>query len=66
VNNDTRRNSEGYSDPTAHAALTKVSKEEQKFRQIKQTLGEVCALSGYRLKGQITLVDKRTGHTVRL
>ena len=61
-----RKNAEGYSDPTAYAALSKIDKEEQKLRQIKQILGEVCALSGYKLKGQITLVDKRSGHTVRL
>lgn len=64
--NNSRYNSEGYSDPTAHAALSKINKEEQRLKQIRQILGEVCALSGYRLKGQITLVDKRTGHTVRL
>lgn len=61
-----RYNSEGYSDPTAYAALNKIDKEAYRLKQIRQVLGEVCALSGYQLKGQITLIDKRTGHTVRL
>ena len=61
-----RYNAEGYSDPTAHAALNKIDKEAHRLKQIRQVLGEVCALSGYQLKGQITLVDKRTGQTVRL
>lgn len=61
-----QRNAEGYSDPTACAALRRVEKDEQRLRQIRQVLGEVCALSGYRIKGGITLVDKRTGYTVRL
>ena len=66
MSNDFKRNAEGYSDPTAYAALTKIAIEEQRLKQIKRIIGEVCALSGYRLKGQITLVEKRTGYTVRL
>lgn len=61
-----RYNSEGYSDPTVYAALNKIDKETHRLKQIRQVLGEVCALSGYQLKGQITLIDKKTGHTVRL
>lgn len=63
---NSRRNAEGYSDPTAYAALSKIEKDEHQLKQTKQILGEVCALSGYKLKGQITLVDKRSGHMVRL
>ena len=40
--------------------------EEQQLRQLKKIIGEVCALSGFRLKGQIALVDKHSGHTYRL
>lgn len=66
MSNDFKHNAEGYSDPTAYAALTKIAREEQRLRQLKRIIGEVCVLSGYRLKGQITLVEKQTGHTVRL
>ena len=60
------RNAEGYSDPTATAALLKIRKEEQELKRLKKVLGEICALSGFRLKGQITLVDKNSGHSYRL
>ena len=63
---NSRRNAEGYSDPTAYAALSNIEKEERLAKQLKKTLGEVCALSGYRIKGEITLVNKRSGHTIRL
>ena len=61
-----KRNAEGYSDPTAYAAITRIDKDEQRIRHLKKVLGEICALSGYRIKGDIVLVDKRSGHTVRL
>lgn len=66
MNNGTKRNSEGYSDPTAHAALSRVSKEERELQRLKRILGEVCDLYGYRLKGQITLTEKETGYSVRV
>lgn len=63
---DNRRNSEGYSDPTAYAALSKIEKEERELMQLKRVIGEVCALSGFRLKGQIILVDKKSGRSYRV
>ena len=61
-----KRNKEGYSDPTAYAAFAKIEKEEQQAKQLKKILGEICALSGYRLKGQVILVNKYSGYTVKL
>lgn len=60
-----KRNSEGYSDPTAYAALSKMEREEAHLRKLKAALSQVCELSGYRLKGQIFLVDKKTGQTFK-
>ena len=60
------RNAEGYSDPTASVALSKISREEQELKQLKKVLSEICALSGFRLKGQVIIVDKRNGHSYRL
>ncbi len=65
MSHDNRKNAEGYSDPTAYAALTRIEKEEERVRQLKKVLGEICALSGFRLKGQITLVDKKSGHSYK-
>lgn len=61
-----KRNSEGYFDPTAYAALSKIEREEAHIRKLKETLKEVCELSGYRLKGQVSLVDKKSGRTIVL
>ncbi len=66
MNYDNRRNAEGYSDPTAYAALSKIEKEQQRIKQLKKILSEVCAFSGFRLKGQIMLVDKKSGHIFKL
>lgn len=66
MNNSNRRNAEGYSDPTVCAALSKIKKEEQQIRQLKKILSEVCEFSGFRLKGQITLINKRSGYSYKL
>lgn len=66
VGNISRKNEEGYSDPTAYAALSKISREEQIAKQLKKILSEVAALSGFRLKGQILLVDKKSGNLYKL
>lgn len=66
MGNINERNAEGYFDPTAYAALSKISRDEQRAKQLKKILGEASALSGFRLKGQIILVDKKSGNTYKL
>lgn len=61
-----KKNSEGYYDPTAYFAMTKIEQEEQRLRHLKKILNEVCELSGYRLKGPVIFEDKRSGHTHKL
>lgn len=61
-----RRNSEGYSDPTAYSALTKIEHEEKQVRKLKAALCQVCEVAGYSLKGQVIFTDKRTGHIYKL
>lgn len=62
MGNISRKNEEGYS----YAALSKISREEQIAKQLKKILSEVAALSGFRLKGQILLVDKKSGNSYKL
>lgn len=60
------KNKEGYSDLTAHKALTKIEQEEKQAKKVKKVLMDICELSGYQLNGQISLIDKKTGHMYRL
>lgn len=59
-----RKNSEGYSDPTAYAALTKIRKEEiEQQRQVSElihVLKYIIDKSGFELLARIELRDKRT------
>lgn len=61
-----KRNSEGYSDPTAYKALSNVEREEARAHKVKSLLSLMCDLAGYKIRGQVFLMDKRTGHTYRL
>ncbi len=61
-----KRNSEGYFDPTAYAALSKLEREETNVQKLKEVLKQICELSGYKLKGTISLMDKKTGQTYKL
>lgn len=63
---DERKNHEGYPDPTPYYALSRIKREEKKVRQIKKILCEMCSLSGFRLKGEIVLVNKKNGISYRL
>lgn len=66
MGNNNKRNAEGYSDPTAYLALSKIEKEEHQLVHLKKVLGEICSLSGFRIKGQITFVEKKSGHLFRI
>lgn len=49
------------SDPTALEAVQKVDSEYERFRKLLNLIFTLCDLSGFSLRGRITLVDKRTG-----
>ena len=64
-----RKNREGYSDPTAFAALSKIRKEElEQQRQISElihVLKFIIDKSGFELVTRIELRQKRTGKEFR-
>jgi len=65
-NRDPKKNTEGYSDPTAYQAIKKVSEEgkpEEDLRVSKllYTIFNICELAGFRVVGRITIVSKKTG-----
>lgn len=61
-----KKNSEGYHDPTAYLAEKNIEQEERRLRHLKKILNEVCELSGYRLVGTVIFMNERTGHTCKL
>lgn len=66
MTNVDKRNAEGYFDPTPYLALSKIEREEQILRQLKKVLNDICGLAGFRIKGQIVFVEKRTGHSRKI
>ena len=60
-----RKNSEGYSDPTAYQALKNIELEEERFRKLLYAIFDICELAGFEIEGRIVLVDKRSGKVWR-
>lgn len=65
MNNDPRRNNEGYKDMTAYAALNTVTKDEQvvqnKLSKLILCLKLMIELSGFELVGRIHLKHRKSG-----
>lgn len=58
---DLKKNSEGYSDPTACKAIEHADYEYNRYRKVIGCILRVCEIAGYRVEGRIVLKDKRTG-----
>ena len=69
ANNNPRRNSEGYSDPTAHLGLKSIIEEENALERDVNTLIKVLKYiirnSGFELVSRIEIRDKKTGRVFR-
>ena len=55
-----RKNSEGYSDPTAYQAMMNLEIEELRFKKLLRSIKDVCDI-----EGRIVLIDKRSGRVWR-
>ncbi len=60
-----RKNSEGYADPTAYEAIKNADKEEERFHRLLHTIFYLCELAGFQIEGRIVLVDRRSGKVWR-
>ena len=64
-----RRNCEGYSDPTAYAALSKIRQEEieqqRRASELIYVLKYIINKAGFDLVARIELRDRRTGKEFR-
>ena len=58
---DLKRNASGAYDPTAYHAVKNLEDEHELVMRLIGCLNRVCELSGFYIKGRITLVNKETG-----
>lgn len=54
------KNSEGYSDPTAYAAMKNIAQEENRYRKLCKVILNICDLAGFEIRGPLILIDKKT------
>lgn len=62
---DSRRNAEGYSDPTAYQAIRNIDTDEDRFYKLLDTIFAICELSDFHIEKRIVIKDKRTGKVWR-
>ncbi|MEY8573702.1 hypothetical protein AALD01_04725 [Oscillospiraceae bacterium 21-37] len=60
-----RKNSEGYSDPTAYEAMKTIHREEDRFNKLRRAILNIVEVAGFEIKGKLVLVDKKTGRVWR-
>lgn len=69
MNRNPKRNSEGYSDPTAYEGLRPIIEEEnaleRRVNQLIKTLKYITGLAGFELISRIEIKDKETGRIFR-
>lgn len=59
-----KENGEGYNDPVAYDALSRLD-EEARFHRVIKMIFNLLDLAGFYLDGRITIVSKKTGRTWR-
>lgn len=67
--NELKKNGSGCSDPTAYAAIMKVSKEgklkprnrDKDVTDMMSVIKRILDIMDFRLEGRLILVDKQTG-----
>lgn len=63
------RNSEGYADPTAGAAMAATNKKEQEVEKLNHKLIQMFRLlvdlAGFEIVGRVTLKHKKSGRVFK-
>lgn len=65
VGDDSRKNAEGYSDPTAYHAVRNMDRDEARFYKFLDAIFLLCELSGFHIEERLVVKDKRTGRIWR-
>ena len=46
-----RKNSEGYSDPTAYAAIRNINRDEDRYNKLRRVILNICEMAGFEIRG---------------
>ena len=65
MNDNLKKNGDGYYDPTAYKAIKAAEEETVKFQKLLDTIFNICELSGFQIEGRITIKSKSTGRIWR-
>ena len=60
-----KKNSEGYSDPTAYTAMKNIHRDEDRYRKLRKVILSICDMAGFEIRGPLVLIDKKTGKVWR-
>ena len=60
-----KKNSEGYSDPTAYAAMRNLARDEDRYRKLRKVILNICDVAGFEIRGPLVLMDKSSGKVWR-
>lgn len=64
-NQEFRRNSSGYVDPTAYEAIKNIDAESERLQKLLTAIFAMCDVAGFHLEERIVLKDKKTGKVWR-
>lgn len=53
------KNNEGYPDPTAGRAIRKADKPPEEVKDFHRLLNIICRMSGIRIVGKVSVLDKK-------
>lgn len=60
-----RKNSEGYSDPTAYAAMKNINRDEDRYNKLRRVILNIYEMAGFEIRDPFVLIDKKTGKVWR-
>jgi hypothetical protein len=60
-----KKNSSGYSDPTAFEAVKNIDADTARFQKLLNTIFYICELAGFHIEERIVIRDLKTGKIYR-
>ena len=60
-----KKNSSGYSDPTAYTAVKNIDADEARFQKLLTAIFSICELAGFHIEERIVIRDLKTGKVYR-
>lgn len=60
-----RKNTSGYSDPTAYEAVKNIDADEARLQKLLTAIFAICDLAGFHIEERIVVRDVKTGKIYR-